>query len=103
MTLLDLPLDRSMSNRRHLRGILLSLQDRLSDNDRERLHFYLRDDVPRTIGDDTTLTGNLRLLEKLFDQDKINDENFNLLIDALTQIRCSDAATTLQSSFFSVI
>ena len=59
-----------MDNRR-LRGILLNLQDRLSDDDRKRLHFFLADDVPRRIRDDQSLGGTLSLLESLFDQEKI--------------------------------
>ena len=30
-----------------LRPIILKLQDRLSNDDRKRLHFYLGNDVPR--------------------------------------------------------
>ena len=82
---------------RQLRAVLVSLQDRLSVEDRARLHFYLKNEVPRMIGDDSTLTGTLKLMDSLFDQDKINDTDFDLLIDAFTQIRCLDAAQTLKS------
>jgi hypothetical protein len=83
----------------HLRSILLNLQYRLSDNDRERLHFYLKNDVPRTLGDDSTLNGTLRLMQSLFDQDKINEKDFSLLIDAFKQIRCFDAVNLLKGFF----
>ncbi len=86
---------------RHLRSILLNLQYRLSDNDRERLHFYLKNDVPRPVGDDSTLNGTLRLMQSLFDQDKINERDFTLLIDAFKQIQCFDAVNLLKSFFFS--
>ncbi|UJR16795.1 hypothetical protein I4U23_003694 [Adineta vaga] len=78
------------------RGILLKLQDRLSDNDRKRLHFFFGNDVPRRIRDDPTLGGTLSLLESLFDQDKINEQDFSVLVNALEEICCSDAAKLLK-------
>ena len=80
----------------HLRSILLKLQDRLSDDDRRRLHFFLGDDVPRRIRDDPTLRGTLSLLESLFDQDKISAENFSFLINAFDEIQCLDAVKLLR-------
>jgi hypothetical protein len=85
---------------RYLRSILLNLQYRLSDTDRERLHFYLKNDVPRQVGDDSTLSGTLRLMQSLFDQDKINERDFTLLIDAFKQIQCFDAVNLLKGFFF---
>jgi hypothetical protein len=79
----------------HLRAILLKLQDRLSDNDRQRLHFFLGDDIPRRIRDNPTLTGTLSLMECLFDQDKISDRDFTFLINAFTEIQCVDAVKLL--------
>ena len=61
------------------RAILLKLQRRLSDDDRDRLHFYLKNEVPRSIGDNSTLNGTLQLMDSLFDQSKINEENFTFL------------------------
>ena len=85
---------------RRLRGTLLRLQDRLSAENRHRLHFFLGDDVPRRIRDDSTLTGTLSLMESLFDQDKISENDFTLLIDAFDEIQCHDAAKLLRGSFF---
>jgi hypothetical protein len=99
IVLLEIFLGENMDNR-HLRSILLNLQYRLSDNDRERLHFYLKNDVPRTLGDDSTLNGTLRLMQSLFDQDKINERDFTLLIDAFKQIQCFDAVNLLKGFFF---
>jgi len=84
----------------HLRAILLKLQDRLSDNDRKRLHFFLGNDVPRRIRDDPSLSGTLSLMESLFDQDKISERDFSLLIDAFDQIQCTDAAKILKGMCF---
>jgi hypothetical protein len=84
----------------HLRAIILKLQDRLSDNDRKRLHFFLGNDVPRRIRDDPSLSGTLSLMESLFDQDKISERDFSLLIDAFDQIQCTDAAKILKGIFF---
>lgn len=81
-----------------LRATLIKLQDYLTDDDRRRLHFFLGNDVPRRIRDDPTLSGTLSLMESLFDQDKINEQDFTLLIHAFQQIRCLDAAKLLQGS-----
>ncbi len=84
----------------HLRSIILKLQDRLSDNDRKRLHFFLANDVPRRIGDDNTLNGTLNLMQSLFDQEKISEQDFTFLIDVFTQIQCRDAVKLLKGRFF---
>ena len=71
-----------MDNHR-LRAIILKLQDRLSNDDRKRLHFYLGNDVPRRIRDDPTLSGTLSLMDSLFDQDKVNEKDFLTRVDLL--------------------
>ena len=80
----------------HLRAIILKLQDRLSDDDRRRLHFFLGNDVPRRIRDDPSLAGTLCLMESLFDQDKINEQDFTFLINAFDEIQCIDAVKLLK-------
>ena len=87
---------------RHLRSILLNLHSRLTDNDRERLHFFLKNDVPRPLVDDSSLSGTLKLMQSLFDQDKINENDFTLLIEAFDQIRCFDAVDILKGGSFIV-
>jgi hypothetical protein len=87
----------------HLRAILLKLQDRLSDDDRKRFHFFLGDDVPRRIRDDPSLGGTLSVLEFLFDQDKINEQDFTYLINAFDEIQCIDAVKLLRGNFFYLI
>ena len=79
-----------------LRSIIIKLETRLSDDDRERLHFYLGNDVPRKIRDDASLRGTLRLMDSLFDQDKINEQDFTFLIRAFEQIQCRDAVSLLK-------
>ncbi|CAF1624460.1 unnamed protein product [Adineta ricciae] len=79
-----------------LRSIILNLQDRLSNDDRKRLHFYLGHDVPRRIRDDPTLGGTLALMDSLFDQDKINEQDFTYLIKTFDEIRCFDAVKLLK-------
>ena len=79
-----------------LRSIIIKLESRLSDDDRERLHFYLGNDVPRKIRDDASLRGTLRLMDSLFDQDKINEQDFTFLIRAFEQIQCRDAVSLLK-------
>ncbi|CAF1370426.1 unnamed protein product [Adineta steineri] len=84
-----------MDNHR-LRAIILKLQDRLSNDDRKRLHFYLGNDVPRRIRDDSTLGGTLSLMDSLFDQDKVNEKDFTFLINAFDEIQCIDAVKLLR-------
>ena len=79
-----------------LRSIIIKLESRLSDDDRERLHFYLGNDVPRKIRDDASLRGTLRLMDSLFDQDKINEQDFTFLIHAFEEIQCIDAVSLLK-------
>lgn len=86
----------------HLRAIIIRLQDRLSDDDRRRLHFFFGNNVPRRIRDDPTLGGTLCLMESLFDQDKINENDVTFLIEAFEQIQCLDAAKLLRG-FHSLI
>jgi hypothetical protein len=81
-------------------SIVLNLQQRLSDNDRERLDLYLRNDISKSVRDDSTLGGTLKLIQSLFDQDKINEKDFTLLIDGFKQIRCFDAVHLLEGFFF---
>jgi hypothetical protein len=92
-----------MMDNRHLRGIILNLETRLSDNDRKRLHFFLGNDVPRRIRDDPSLGGTLSLMESLFDQDKINEQDFTFLINAFDEIQCIDAVKLLRGNFFLLI
>ncbi|CAF1271625.1 unnamed protein product [Adineta steineri] len=84
-----------MDNHR-LRAMILKLQDRLSNDDRKRLHFYLGNDVPRRIRDDPTLGGTLSLMDSLFDQDKVNEKDFTFLINAFDEIQCIDAVKLLR-------
>lgn len=83
-----------------LREILVKIQDRLSDDDRKRFHFYLGDDVPRRIRDDPTLFGTLSLMQSLIDQDKINEKDFTYLTNAFQAIGCYDLAHILRGSIF---
>ncbi|CAF0823225.1 unnamed protein product [Adineta ricciae] len=79
-----------------VRSLLLKLQDRLSDRDRECLHFYLGSTVPRRVRDDFSLSGNLRLMESLFEQNKISGNSVSFLIQALKEIKCYDAVNLLK-------
>jgi hypothetical protein len=80
-------------------SIVSNLQQRLSDKDRERLDLYLKNDIPKPVRDDSTLGGTLKLIQSLFDQNKINEKDFPLLIDAFKQIQCFDAVNLLEGFF----
>ncbi|CAF3565931.1 unnamed protein product [Rotaria sp. Silwood1] len=83
-------------NSYQLRSIILKLDARLSDDDRRRLHFFMGNDVPRRIRDDPSLAGTLALMESLFDQDKINEQDFTFLINAFDEIGCIGAVKLLR-------
>ncbi|CAF1180626.1 unnamed protein product [Adineta ricciae] len=83
-------------NKHRLRSVLLKLDARLTDDDRQRFHFFMGNNVPRRIRDDKSLNGTLSLLESLFDRDIINERDFTFLIDAFEEIECFDAAKLLR-------
>jgi hypothetical protein len=89
-----------MNREFNFRALLLKIQDLLSDNDRERLHFLLGEDIPRHLRDDPSLGGTLRVLQSLFDKAFMNDQDCDYLIVAFKKICCHDAARRLQGSFF---
>ncbi|CAF5017945.1 unnamed protein product, partial [Rotaria sp. Silwood1] len=68
----------------------------LSDNDRRRLHFIVGDTIPRHLRDDPTLGGTLSLLESLFDQAKISEQDFDYLIRAFNEKHCYEGVKRLQ-------
>ncbi|UJR33262.1 hypothetical protein I4U23_020717 [Adineta vaga] len=78
------------------RALLVKLQDCLSDNDRRRLHFIVGDTIPRQLRDDPTLGGTLNLLETLFDQAKISEQDFNYLIQVFREIHCHEGVKRLK-------
>ncbi len=82
-----------------LRAIILKIQNHLSDDDRKRLHFFFGNDIPRRIRDDPSLGGTLNLMECLFDQDKINEQDFTFLINTFDEINCFDAVKILRGDF----
>ena len=85
------------------RGLLVKIQDLLSDTDRQRLHFLFGDDVPRHLRDDQSVGGALRVLESLFDKAIINDQDCDYLIEAFKSIHCDNAAQRLQGLFVRVL
>jgi len=88
-----------------LRAFILKLETRLGYDDRVQLHFFVGNHVPRSIREDLSLAGTLRLMESLIDQDKISEEDFTFLINAFDKIQCTDAAKLLRgnSIFFKLI
>ncbi|UJR06576.1 hypothetical protein I4U23_010860 [Adineta vaga] len=76
----------------HLRSILLKLQNRLSNDDQKRLHFYLNNDISQRIQDDPSLNH----MDSLFNQDKINNEDLTFLINTFDQVQCFDASKLLK-------
>jgi hypothetical protein len=78
------------------RAFLIKLFNQLSDTDRRALHFSLGDQIPRQYRDDCTPSGSLHLLNSLFDQDLITEENFDYLINIFEQIKCFCASAQLK-------
>jgi hypothetical protein len=85
-----------------LRGILLKLQNRLSEDDRLRLHFFFGNYAPKKITSDLTLRGTLNLMDYLFQQDQIDEQNFTFLINTFDEIQCNDAAKLLRGNFITI-
>jgi hypothetical protein len=79
----------------HLRSIILKIQSCLNDNDRRRLQDFFDDNIPKRIPDDI-----LCLIEYLFDQDKINEQDLICLINLFDEIQCTDGAKVLRGIFF---
>ena len=63
----------SSANNHDFEATILKIQDRLSEDDRKRFNFFLRNDVPRRFVDDTSLGGMLNIIDSLFHQDLINE------------------------------
>ena len=78
------------------RALLLKIQDRLSNDDRRRLHFLVGDIIPRMQREDVTLGGTLTVLESLFDRAVINEGDLNFLIRIFREIQCYDVVKRLQ-------
>ena len=83
----------------YLRTTILKLLYHLSDNDRQGLHFILASHVPRRIRDDQSISGTLHLMESLFDQDKISEQNITILIQAFGAIQCVEGLKILKGTF----
>ncbi len=80
------------------REILIKILDGLSENDCKKLKFLLGKDITRQIQDDPSINGTLNLFQRLFDQQKISDQNFTYLIKAFEAVRCPAAAQRLRGN-----
>jgi hypothetical protein len=78
------------------RAFLIKLFNQLSDDDRQALHFSVGNTVPRKYRDDRTPSGSLHLLDSLFDQNLITEQNFDYLINIFEQINCNNASEQLK-------
>jgi hypothetical protein len=85
------------------RALLLKIQDRLSNDDRHRLHFLVGDIIPRMQRENVTLAGTLTLLESLFDRAVINEDYLDFLIRIFCEIQCYDAVKRLQGLYLPII
>ena len=81
-------------------GLLIRAQDHLNDDDREKLHCYMRNDVPRRIRDNPTLSGTLNLLESLYERGRFDEDDLTFLIEAFKEIQCFKVARQLKGNPF---
>jgi hypothetical protein len=88
-----------MDRRFDFKALLLKIQDRLSKEDRQRIHFLLSDILPRRQCEDVTLGGTLTLLESLFDHELISEDYVDFLIRIFREIQYHDAVKRLQGLF----
>jgi len=84
------------------RALLIKLFNQLSDIDRQAFHFSIGDKIPRKYRDNCTPYGSLQLLDSLFDQNLITEQNFDYLIYIFEQINCYNASTQLKGSYIIV-
>ncbi|UJR19879.1 hypothetical protein I4U23_023012 [Adineta vaga] len=82
-------------NNRPVCPFLRQLQDRLTDDDRKRLCFYVGTEVPKGTTDPSP-TGTTSRLDFPLTQDKINREYLTCLINNFKEIGCFDAAESLK-------
>jgi hypothetical protein len=80
--------------------MILRIENRLIDDDRARLRFFLQDDVTQRYKSDLSLIGTVNLFDSLITQDIINKNDVNFLINAFDTIRCFDAAKILKGKSF---
>lgn len=85
-----------MGSNFHFRAVLLRVQELLSEDDRTRLHFLLGEDVPRSLRDDSSIGGALRVFENLIEQTFIDEQDCDYLIEAFETVRCHGAAERLR-------
>lgn len=88
-----------MDRKFDFRALLIKIQDRLSKDDRHRLHFLVGDLIPRMQRDDVTLAGTLTVLESLFDRAAVNEDDLEFLIRIFSEIQFYDAVKLLQGLF----
>ena len=85
-------------NRTELRTFLVKLFDQLSDHDRQGLHYSLGNQIPGNCPNRCTPSDSLKLLDSLFEQNLISEENFDYLIDIFERIRCDRVVDQLRGS-----
>ena len=85
-----------MNRQYDLRAVLIQIEERLSNEDRHRLHFLIGDLTPRAQRENVTCAGTLTLLESLFDRDIISQDYLDFLIRTFTELKCYDAVKRLK-------
>ena len=78
------------------RAEMIKLQNLLSDEDREQLHFYFGDDIPRRLRDNNSLSTALEVVQTLLDRTKISPTDVAYLINGLKAIERHDCAKRLE-------
>lgn len=80
-----------------LRLVLIQAIETLAPDDRDRLHFFFGEDVPRIVRENRTTHGTLLLLETLFEREKLKENSLIDLILVFRRLNCLRAAEILQS------
>ncbi|UJR33255.1 hypothetical protein I4U23_020710 [Adineta vaga] len=83
------------------RKLLINLQSEISSEERTLLHFVIGTIVSRDDRDDITLHGTLNIIETLFQQENITENNLDFLIKAFDAINCHSAVRQLRDSCLS--
>ena len=82
----------------NLRSVLAQIDIHLTQKDLKRFLFCLSAMIPARVRDESSHRGFLEVIDYLFEQDKISETHFDLLIDTFKQIGCKSAEGLLKGN-----
>jgi hypothetical protein len=80
------------------RVLLANIPNTLSDDERKLFNFVIGNIVSRVDRENTTLGGILNIIETLFQQERITEDNLGFLIEVFDAINVKTAVSRLKGS-----